>query len=124
MKKVIFMTIAAGVIFISGGLSYAAAEDQGSGHHQMTQMPTYEQKQAVNTDSGAIPEKAVDAGNKICPVSGEKIVDNLKATYEYEGKIYNFCCPVCIDEFKKDPQKYIKKVEEELKGEEQAAVNK
>ena len=60
--------------------------------------------------------KAQDAGNKICPVTGEKIDEKTKATYEYEGKIYNFCCPVCIEEFKKDPGKYIKKVEEELKG--------
>ncbi len=60
--------------------------------------------------------KAQDVGNKICPVTGEKIDEKTKATYEYEGKIYNFCCPVCIEEFKKDPGKYIKKVEEELKG--------
>ncbi|TRZ49884.1 YHS domain-containing protein [bacterium] len=55
-------------------------------------------------------------GNNICPVTGEEIDEKTKATYEYEGKVYNFCCPVCIDEFKKDPDKYIKKVEEELKG--------
>ncbi|MBU1862620.1 MAG: YHS domain-containing protein [Candidatus Omnitrophica bacterium] len=60
--------------------------------------------------------EAVNIGNKICPVSGEKINQDLKATYEYEGKIYNFCCAACIDEFKNDPEKYIKKVEEELKG--------
>jgi len=58
-----------------------------------------------------------DIGNKICPVTGEKIDEKTKATYEYQGKAYNFCCPMCIDEFKKDPQKYIKKVEEELKAE-------
>ena len=34
-------------------------------------------------------------------------------TYEYEGKIYNFCCPMCIGEFKKDPQKYIDIIEKE-----------
>lgn len=60
--------------------------------------------------------EAVNIGNKICPVSGEKINQDSKATYEYEGKIYNFCCAACIDEFKNDPEKYIKKVEEELKG--------
>jgi YHS domain-containing protein len=59
----------------------------------------------------------VDMKNKICPVSGEKIDEKLKAVYEYEGKIYNFCCQMCIDEFKKDPEKYIKKVEEELQQE-------
>lgn len=60
--------------------------------------------------------KAVNVGNKICPVTGEKISEKTKATYEYQGKIYNFCCPACIDEFKKNPEKYIEKVKEELKG--------
>jgi P-type Cu+ transporter len=54
----------------------------------------------------------VNLGNKICPVSGEQIIEETKVTYEYEGKIYNFCCPMCIDGFKKDPDKYIKKIEE------------
>jgi len=48
----------------------------------------------------------------------------MKATYEYEGKIYNFCCPMCIDEFKKDPQKYIKKVNEELQAESKKETKK
>ena len=60
--------------------------------------------------------EAVNIGNRVCPVSGEKINQDLKATYGYKGKIYNFCCAACIDEFKKDPGKYIKKVKEELKG--------
>jgi len=64
---------------------------------------------------------AVSAGNKICPVTGEKV--DGKTTYEYQGKIYNFCCPACIDEFKKDPEKYIKKVEEELKSQPKDAKN-
>ncbi|MBU4311747.1 MAG: YHS domain-containing protein [Candidatus Omnitrophica bacterium] len=58
-------------------------------------------------------EGPVDVGNKICPVSGEEIYEEMKATYEHEGKIYNFCCAMCIDEFKKDPEKYIEKIEEE-----------
>lgn len=60
----------------------------------------------------AIVLAATDVGNKICPVTGEKIDEKTKATYEYQGKIYNFCCPMCIDEFKKDPEKYIKKIKE------------
>ncbi len=58
-------------------------------------------------------EKAVAVGNKVCPVLNEKIDERNKATYEYEGKIYNFCCISCIDEFKKDPELYIKKIERE-----------
>ena len=56
----------------------------------------------------------VDAGNKICPVTGEKIDETTKVTYEYKGNVYNFCCPMCIDKFKKEPQKYIDKVNQEL----------
>ncbi|MDD4955882.1 MAG: YHS domain-containing protein [Candidatus Omnitrophica bacterium] len=56
----------------------------------------------------------------MCPVTGEKIDEKAKVTYEYKGKIYNFCCSACIPEFKKDPEKYIKKVEEELKGKSQS----
>ncbi len=56
-------------------------------------------------------EKAKDAGNKICPVSGKRIDAETKANYEYKGKIYNFCCSTCIEEFKNDPEKYIKNLE-------------
>lgn len=66
---------------------------------------------------GAYSFSSADTGNTICPVTGEKIDPQNKATYEYEGKIINFCCPACIEEFKKDPEKYIKKIDEELKSE-------
>jgi YHS domain-containing protein len=63
-----------------------------------------------------MPQKSVNVENKICPVTGEKVDEKTKATYEYQGKIYNFCCAACIDEFKKDPKKYIEKVAEELQS--------
>lgn len=67
-----------------------------------------------NSDEVSKPQ---NVGNKICPVSGEKVGQGgmEPVTYEYDGKIYNFCCASCVDEFKKEPQKYIQKVEEELK---------
>ena len=65
----------------------------------------------------AAVKESANVGNKICPVTGAKIDEKLKATYEYEGKIYNFCCSACIEEFKKDPEKYIKKIEEEAQAE-------
>lgn len=61
-----------------------------------------------------VKTKAVDVGNKICPVTDGFIEDEMKTPYEYEGKIYNFCCAGCIKEFKKDPAKYITKIEQEL----------
>lgn len=58
-------------------------------------------------------ERVVDAGNKICPVSGEKIAPEGDVTYEYRGKMYHFCCAACIPEFKRDPEKYIAVVNKE-----------
>lgn len=55
-------------------------------------------------------ENTVSPTTEACPVSGEPIMGNSKITYEYKGKTYRFCCPECIEEFKKDPEKYINKM--------------
>ncbi|MEK6715474.1 MAG: YHS domain-containing protein [Candidatus Omnitrophota bacterium] len=65
--------------------------------------------------AGEEREAVVEVGNKICPVSGEKIEEKEAYQIEHEGKIYNLCCKACMKDFKKDPDKYIKKIEEELK---------
>ena len=64
--------------------------------------------------------KAVAVGNKICPVSGDKVPPPGKkgamgeaGKYEYKGKIYNLCCKMCIKDFKKNPEKYSKIADEE-----------
>lgn len=59
----------------------------------------------------------VSVGNKICPVTGEKIEELGKYTVEYKGKVYNLCCPSCQNDFLRDPDKYIAKVNEELNAE-------
>jgi YHS domain-containing protein len=65
----------------------------------------------------AVAVKAVQVGNKICPVSGEKI-ENAPGmetvTMEHNGKIYNLCCSMCIKDFKKDPEKYSKIADQEV----------
>ncbi len=48
------------------------------------------------------------AFNQFCPVDTDKPVDP-KVTYEYNGKIYGFCCEDCVKDFKKDPEKYADK---------------
>ncbi len=58
-------------------------------------------------------EQAVDVGNKICPVTGERIDPQSEATYEYQGKTYHFCCSMCIPKFKKNPEKYIEVIDKE-----------
>lgn len=96
MKRIICLSIIG--LFVFGGLKFTLAQ---------------------NTEEKV---QAVDVGNKICPVSGEKIDE--KITYEYQGKIYHFCCLQCIEDFKKDPEKYIKKVEEELKAQDKEEPKK
>jgi YHS domain-containing protein len=49
--------------------------------------------------------------NKFCAVEGKGHDVDPKVTTEYKGKTIGFCCESCIDEFKKDPEKYIKKME-------------
>ena len=51
----------------------------------------------------------VDVGNRVCPVSGDKV--SGKHFVVYEGKRYGLCCPHCEKEFKKDPAKYIAQLE-------------
>ncbi|MEJ5365401.1 MAG: YHS domain-containing protein [Desulfosoma sp.] len=46
-----------------------------------------------------------------CPVMGGPINKNIYT--DYKGKRIYFCCPACPGEFKKDPEKYMKKLEAE-----------
>ena len=46
-----------------------------------------------------------------CPVMGGTI--NKQYYSDYQGKRVYFCCPACIPEFKKDPSKYVKKLEDQ-----------
>ncbi len=105
MKKKLLIILLVGVaIFGFKNASYAAmcgTEECGNVHAG---------------HSHAQETEPVDVSNKMCPVSGDKIDEKTKATYAYEGKIYNFCCPMCIDEFKKDPKKYTDIVEKEKSG--------
>ncbi|MBF0225280.1 MAG: hypothetical protein HQK76_07475 [Desulfobacterales bacterium] len=51
-----------------------------------------------------------EAIQTICPVMGGKINKNLYV--DYNGQRIYVCCPGCIDTVKKDPEKYIKKINE------------
>ena len=75
--------------------------------------------QEANNDAKAAvvqaDQKPVNVGNKICPVSGEKIGEMGEAfNFEYKGKVYHMCCAMCAKDFKKDPEKYSKIAEDEV----------
>ncbi len=49
-----------------------------------------------------------------CIVSGDKLGEMGKpVVYEYEGREIKFCCKSCIKDFKKEPEKFCKKIDEE-----------
>ena len=63
---------------------------------------------------GGGPSAASSGGPKAqttCPVMGGKI--NRKLHADHDGKRVYFCCPGCFEPFKKDPAKYIKKLEDQ-----------
>ncbi len=50
---------------------------------------------------------------KTCVVSGEKLGEmGDPYVWEYEGREIKFCCKGCVKDFKKEPAKYIKLMEE------------
>jgi YHS domain-containing protein len=51
-----------------------------------------------------------EKGYFTCPVMGTKMkIADAHSSYEYKGKTYYFCCGGCPDQFKANPEKYIKK---------------
>lgn len=105
MKVKTYLMVTAIALLIS---PYAFAEEQDHHGHKGSMAEHVESATAA----------AVEVGNKICPVSGQKVGEMGPAVkVEHNGKIYNLCCPGCVEMFKADPDKYIKKVEGEM-GEE------
>jgi len=118
MKKKIVLFLIVGIVILGiERSSFAMVSDGYAGHDAYMRIVQADSSgHSLKVQVEAVPQKAVNVGNKICPVTGEKIDEKARVTYEYKGKIYNFCCAMCIDEFKKDPDTYIKKIEDELKA--------
>jgi YHS domain-containing protein len=58
----------------------------------------------------------------VCAVSGEKLGEMGKpVVIEYEGREIKFCCTHCEPEFKKDPKKYLKKIDDAAAKKKEAA---
>lgn len=70
---------------------------------------------AAEEKASAVVAEVVEVGNKICPVSSEKIGSMGEVSkIEFEGKSYNLCCSMCAKDFNKDPQKYSKIANDEV----------
>ena len=57
-------------------------------------------------------EKAIDVKHqKCCPVRGGEI--DTSVYVDHDGRRVYFCCGGCIDKFKANPEKYVKKLEDQ-----------
>ena len=101
--------------------SHYVFANEGYQHHMVDgTVMNDEDMSKEQTDSKST--NAVEVGNKICPVSGDKIpapgekgtMGDEPVKYEYNGKIYNLCCQMCVKDFKKNPEKYSKIAEDEV----------
>ena len=49
-----------------------------------------------------------------CIISGDKLGEmGPPVVYQYDGREIKFCCKSCVKDFKKEPEKYIKKIDEQ-----------
>ncbi|HEY1171758.1 MAG TPA: TRASH domain-containing protein [Verrucomicrobiae bacterium] len=62
---------------------------------------------AVNAE-----EKKTEKKAELCPVSGEELGSMGKPyVIQHQGKEVKLCCKSCEKDFKKNPDKYLKKIE-------------
>lgn len=66
------------------------------------------------------PVAKTEIAQKTCPVMGGPINKDLYA--DHLGRRVYFCCPACVDTFKRDPEKYLGKVDAEIKKVRDAAA--
>ncbi|MBI3415268.1 MAG: hypothetical protein HY043_08105 [Verrucomicrobia bacterium] len=72
---------------------------------------------SARADDKAADKKAKPYPLAKCVVSNEKFEGSDMKPYEFvhEGQTIKLCCKSCLKDFKKEPSKYIKKIEEEVK---------
>ncbi len=115
MKNILFgLTLAVSLMIVSYAM--AAHEGHEDGNEQNSMM----MKNDADSPQAGSKTAAVEVGNKHCPVSGDEIpAPGQKGSmgeavkYEYNGKIYNLCCTMCVKDFKKNPEKYSKIADDE-----------
>ena len=114
------VVVLVGLIAVSGCAKKQETELQGapsanapeatapSGTHMMPggQMMTDEQMKGMEAKK-AEPSTGAAGEMASCPVLGTTMSKDKMIPYEYKGKTYYFCCPPCVEKFKKNPEEYI-----------------
>ena len=61
---------------------------------------------------GPAPAAEVQIAQTSCPVMGLPIDKDIYV--DHKGRRVYFCCQMCVDKFKEDPETYLKKLDEQL----------
>jgi len=103
-KFSLFILIALGIVLFVGGCGQKKApEHSDRNDHSMHEAAGADSHEGMNMEGKElIPQKT-------CPVMGNAV--NKTLYVDFQGKRIYVCCQACIDEVKKDPQKYIDKLE-------------
>ena len=60
------------------------------------------------------PPQTAEIAQKLCPVMGNPIDKDIYV--DHNGRRVYFCCEMCVEQFKKEPEKYLKKLGEQLQA--------
>jgi YHS domain-containing protein len=61
--------------------------------------------------------KATEYPLDYCVVTGEKLGSmGEPVVYQHEGRTIKFCCTGCVETFKKDPAKWLAKIDEAVRA--------
>jgi len=96
MKTSLFCSTAAAAILLGIATIATAAADKP--------------KTPTTKPAATQPAAASKPVNKFCAVEGEDHEIDPKVTVVYKGKTIGFCCKDCVEEFQKDPEKYVKRL--------------
>jgi YHS domain-containing protein len=101
---------AAGLVGAAGSAWAGEGHEHPAGHEAA--MPKAEATQ----DEAEVTPYPLD----YCPVSGEKLGGEMGEPFVmvYEGREVKFCCKGCVKDFKKDPEKFLAKIDTAVEAQE------
>ena len=101
MKKNTVLSLAAASLFFFAG----CGNNTGHAKRPLPQAPAVEMSSSTVMDFLPDPSKYGTVSE--CPVNKERVVVGKgTAAVMYQGNQYYMCCPECLGQFKKNPEKY------------------
>ncbi len=84
----------------------------GSNAKQDQHAPVQPGAGSASSTKDAIATQLAQYPLTTCVVTDEALGDHGKPVdHVYEGRLVRFCCKVCVDDFNKDPKKYLAKID-------------